>query len=249
MARAESEDYRQYFSRIRPIYNRLFGIAHAVTGNCDQAEYAVQSAMLDCRDLAGISVGNHAFRETLRSSVLSAALQLTDTDEDVEFDWNGLSAAGEPIAAQIAQEPPENQRILVLKYGCGLSVRRIARICDTDARHVVSVLHRFETRMCRKLPDLAHSGFDTRVTHAINAALDSPNASIPEIGSVFRAFLSDACVQPLPSRIPARILKAIVLFTLITACVVAFWFAAILLQPPTLEKESAAAVEEITASD
>ena len=249
MARAETEDYRQYFSRIRPIYNRLFGIAHAVTGSCDQAEYAVQSAMLECRDLADGSVGNHVFRESLRASVLSAALRAVDSDEEAEFDWNGLPAVNDPIAAQIAQKSPENQRMLVLKYGCGLSARRVAHICDTDTRHVKSVFRRFEARMRRKLPDLPRRGFDARATRAVNAALDTPNASVPDIGGAFRAFRSDACAQPLPSRAASKIFRGVAVAVLTVMCVAAFWLAAVLLQPPVIEAENSTPIEEITASD
>ena len=68
MARSESEDFQLYFSRVRPIYHQLFNLAHAITGNCEQAEYCLQYAMLDCWAAGDASASRHGFREGLRRS-------------------------------------------------------------------------------------------------------------------------------------------------------------------------------------
>ena len=70
MARIESEDFQLYFSRIRPIYHQLFGIAHAITGSCEQAEYALQFAMLECWSAGIVNASQHGFREGLRNILL-----------------------------------------------------------------------------------------------------------------------------------------------------------------------------------
>ena len=56
------------------------------------------------------------------------------------------------------------------------------------------------------------------------------------MGSVFRSFQADAAGKLRPSRLPARVLKIVVSVVLAILCIAAFWFAAVLLQPPVLEE-------------
>ena len=43
----QADELRAFFARVRPCYRELFNMAHAICGNYELAEYAVQSAILD----------------------------------------------------------------------------------------------------------------------------------------------------------------------------------------------------------
>lgn len=233
MAIAPQDDFQSYFARLRPIYHQLFNLAHAVTGNRDQAEYSLQFAMLDCWASGDASASNHGFREGLRSSTLRAALR-TAAEEEAEFDWNNLSARdgeADPLLRQIRQEPVELRRMLALHYGCGLSPRRIARLMDADVSRVRALFKRYEARARRR-----HAGrSDAVLGRLIRACLSESSPQAPSMSSVFRSFRADAMAIARPNHLPARILRAIFALILALLCVIAFWLAAVLIQPAVLE--------------
>jgi len=236
MARSEVEDFQLYFNRIRPVYHQLFNIAHAITGNCEQAEYCLQYAMLDCWSTGDSNASHHGFREGLRTSVTRAALKSTAAQE---FDWNGLLAEpgnSDPLLAIISQESAEVRRVLTLRHGCGLPVQRIARITGSDVSRVQTILRRFEARTRRKLSTLDRRRYDLLIMRSIRSQLSHPSPLAPEMGSVFRTFQADAQAISRPSRLPTRILRVVCGAVLAVICVLAFWFTAVLLQPPVLEE-------------
>ena len=235
MARPEVEEFQLYFSRIRPIYYQLFNIAHAITGNCDQAEYCLQYAMLDCWSSGDANASHHGFREGLRSSVTRAALKSVVGGE---YDWKGLQSDpdnDDPLVKLIAQEPIELQRLIALRYGCGLSPRRIAKVVDWELNRVQTLLNRFEARTRRRLSGGDRRRFDLLVVRTVRSLLNQTNPMAPEMGSVFRTFQADAATIARPNRLPARILRAVLAVILAVFCIVAFWLTAVLMQPAVLE--------------
>ena len=240
MARSEQDDFQLYFSRLRPICHQLFNLAHAITGSSEQAEYCLQYAMLDCWAAGDASASRHGFREGLRSSAMHTALRIAGT-EDVEYDWDGLTAGeGEidPLLNLIAQEPAELRRILALRYGCSLSPRRIAKLVDADASRVQSLLKRFDARIRHKLSAGDRRRVESLLTQAIRGRMSQPGPLSPEMNSVFRTFQADAASISRPGRLPARILRGVLAAVLAVMCIVAFWLAAVLMQPAVMEKGS-----------
>ena len=240
MARPEIEEFQLYFNRLRPIYHQLFNLAHAITGNCDQAEYCLQYAMLDCWSAGDVSASHHGFREGLRSSVVRAALRLAASGDaqGAEFDWDGLQADGgdaPPLQRLIAQEAPETRRALALRYGCGLSPRRIARLLGGESARVQTLLRRFGARTRRRLGVANMRRCERMITQAVRAQLAQPAPLAPDMGGVFRTFQADAASASRPSRLPARVLHAVLAAVLALFCIAAFWFAAVLMQPTALE--------------
>ena len=239
MTRSDAKDIQLYFSRIRPIYHQLFNLAHAIAGNCDQAEYCLQYAMLDCWANGDASANRHGFRESLRSSVIRTALRMSQSEEGKsEFDWDGLSAREEgasPVATFIVQEPMEARRILALRYGCGLTLRQIARLVGCEAGRVQTLLRRFEARVRRRLSGGDQRRADLLIAQAVRAQMALPCPQAPEIGSVLRTFQADAASITRPSRLPMRILHAVLALVLALLCILAFWLTAVLMQPAQLE--------------
>ena len=247
MARNESEDFQLYLSRVRPIYHQLFNMAHAITGNCDLAEYSLQYAMMDFWAASGGT--QHGFREGLRNTLIQAAMRTADAS--AEFTWNGLicenSEEEADIARQlIAQESIELRRVLGLKYGCGMSVRRIGRIMGIEPKRIQMALNRFEARTRRKLEPNLRRRFDGMMYHCVKADFNQVSPLAPDMGNVFRTFQADAAAMTRPSKLPARILRCVLAAVLALVCVAGFWLAAVLMQPPVLEEpvEIAAVQEE-----
>jgi len=238
----DNEDFQLYYSRFKPLYHQLFNIAHAITGSAANAEYSIQYALLNCWD--GGDAGRHGLREALKRSVIRAALKNIDTDA---CDWDGLHAVQEDpdvLHRMIGQESPEMRRILALKYGCGLPLGRIARLMDTDAGRVKQLIERFEARTRRRLEASDRRKYDILLHQSMRSFFAAPSPLAPEAGSVFRSFQADAAGIAKPSRLPMRIAQWVFTALLAIACIVAFWFAAVLIQPPVLEEAPQIAVEE-----
>lgn len=237
MQQKDMQALEQYLARIRSIYHYLFNLAHAVTGSSEAAQYALQCAVLQGWIADEDSAGQHGFREAMRRLVIRAAMK----SDGGEQDWEGLPSFGEGDALRslIEQESVEMQRVLALHSGCRLTNRQIARICDLDAGRIGGMLRRFELRMKRKLPGAAHQRMDRRIDRAVRSVLCQPSPEAPDMGSVLRSFQADAASASRPSRLPVRIVQGIIAVVLTLVCMAAFWFAAVLLQPPVLEKQDA----------
>lgn len=233
MTQNDTRALEQYLSRIRPIYHQLFNLAHAVTGSSEAAAYCLQYAMLQGWIAGEGEAGQHGFREALRRFAVRAALKCDLREQD----WAGFEdvAEADPLYRLIAQENPEMQRVLALHFGCGLSMHQAAKIMDTDARRISAMLRRFEARAARKLQG-RQQRLDRRITHVLRQAMNQESPLAPEMGASFRSFQADAAESSRPSRLPMKIIQWIIAAVLAVMCIAAFWFAAVILQPPVMEE-------------
>lgn len=251
MVRTDSEEFQLYFNRIRPIYHELFNLAHAVTGASAQAEYSLQYALLECWSLGELPSSRHGFREALRSATLHAALK-NPGSADAEDDWDGLRTPARPddaIARLIAQEGAELRRMIALRYGCGLTLRRSARLAGVEARRARQLLQRFEARARRALPPADRRRVELRIARAVRSGLTQPNPLAPELNNMLRTFQMDAASVARSNRLPGRILRFVVAAVLTLACMLVFWLAAVLLQPAVLEEPAAPSAVETAVPD
>ena len=251
MVHTDSEDFQLYFNRIRPIYHELFNLAHAVTGASTQAEYSLQYALLECWSLGELPSSRHGFREALRSATLHAALK-NPGGADAENDWDGLRAparSDDAISRLIAQEGAELRRMIALRYGCGLTLGKSARLVGVEARRAKQLLQRFEARARRALPQADRRRFELRISRAVRSGLTQPNPLAPELNNMLRTFQMDAASVARSNRLPGRILRCIVAAVLMLLCMLVFWLAAVLLQPAVLEEPAAPSTVETAAPD
>jgi len=239
----DAEELRIFFVRVRQVYPELFSDAHAISGNCDIAEYAVQKAISDAwaqqQRGGGRRLGEYLRQQTLRQA-LSDALHA----EDAEVTWDGLQGdlleeEKDPVRAAVFAERTEMRRMLAMRYGCGMSARDIGRVLKMDEARVRGALHRFETRLKRKLDSARRKRFDQVMAGAIRLELSRPDPAMPEIGSVYRTFEAEACSVKQPNRAVMRAAKAA--FTVFAAVllVAAFWLTAALLKGPTASPKPA----------
>jgi len=231
-----SEALRTYFNRIRGACPVLFNMAHAVTGNYDLAEYALRSALLCVwQENPGSTLG---LQERLRSNVRRIAVKLAQSDRSrqAERTWNGLRVQEtNPVLDQAAQESPEMRRCIVMKYGCGLSVGRIARITGLPVTQLKTAFERFEVRTRRRLPGRDRRRLDVLIDRAVSDYLERTDEFVPDAQALYRAFEAEAASVPVKSHRFARIVGSIVMILLALVCAFIFWLYAVISQPSRLE--------------
>lgn len=235
MQQQTTEALRAWFKGVEPVYAELFNAAYAMCGNYDMAEYALRCALLDVW-LQSAS-GGMGFRERLRASLRREAFEaaLSDAGAGAEFNWPGLVPPQEddPVLAQLGQESLETQRLAVLRHGCGLSFRAIARLTDTGASQARAMLERFEARCRRRLSGQDRARADVLIPRRIKRLLSRRTANTPHPGQVYRAFEAEVGGARLTGRRASRIAGGIALALMALLCAGAFWLFAVLVQPPT----------------
>lgn len=228
-----SEQLRSWFRNVEPIYAELFNAAHVMCGNYDLAEYALRCAILEVwQQNAGSGMG---FRERLRGALRQAAFEsaLSDDALGAEFTWPGIGedASDDPILRQLAQERVETQRLVLLRYGCGLSPRAISRLTDQSQSQLRAEQSRFESRCRRALSGQDRARVEALIARRAKRLLSQGGPGVPQPGQVYRAFEAEVDGAQVTghrvSRIAGRVLAAV----LALACAAAFWLFAVLVQP------------------
>lgn len=215
-----------YLNRVRPMFNRLFNLAHAICGNADRAEFAVRSAMLECWVSGEAEAGSHGLRESLQRSTIASALRMAEEHPDA--DWDELRDEGDVLSAFIAQENALLRRAVALRHGCGFTSRRIGRLLGVNTRRIQTMMDAVETRAERRL----HlRGIEQAFERTVRTQLSRPSAAAPEISGVFRTFRADAADLRVSRHLPARILSIALTALLALLCMASIFLATVLLQP------------------
>lgn len=238
MSEQTSEALRLWFKRVEPLYPELFNTAHVICGNYEQAEYALRGAILEAWSES--AEGGMGFREKLRGAVREEALaQRKDQGGDVEFTWPGFSEIGDAaIQKQVSRESVENQRILMLRHGVGLSAGRIAKLTDRSPSQIRSILDRFESRCRRSLSAQERLRFDA-IFGAIARRQLASREGVPHPAAVYRAFEAEASRLERPEHKVSRVVFRVVVFLMALVCALLFWLFAILVQSPSIEPSPA----------
>ena len=167
------EDERQAFATLIEEYaDRLYGIALRITGSAEDAEDAIQDAMLSAYQAWAQFRGEARGSTWLHRIVVNAALQrvrrhhpenyLTDTgyDDPSVVDWSeDLSRRVEDAELREMLErgitllPEELRVVLVLRDVEGLSTAESATILDVSEAALKSRLHRARVLMRQWIAD------------------------------------------------------------------------------------------------
>ena len=240
-----TEALQTYFGRVTPAIPELFNMAHAICGSRELAVYALQYALVEA--WLGEGHGGVGFREGLRYTLRGIAIEgaLGARAGEGEFTWNGLSGGDDPVISLIAQEPLPTQRALALRYGCGLPAAKIARLTGSSAGRVRELLRRFERRAARQLGARGKGRCEAQIARAVRRTLGRPDAAMPSMSAIYRAFASEAAETRRPKHLAVRIVRRILYAVLILLCALVFWLAAVLIRPTVepVSAESAAAWE------
>ena len=228
-----SENLRSWFKRVQPIYVELFNAAHVMCGNYNLAEYAVRSALLEV--WMQNASGGMGFREHLRGALRREAVDaaLSEDGSSAEFTWQGLPEAqdGDPIAAQLAQERIETQRLVMLRHGCGLSAGMISRLTGVSRGQARTELDRFEARCRRRLSGQDRSRADALIARCARRLLAQDDSNVPPPAQVYRAFEAEADGVRVPSHRAGRIVGGLLMALTALLCAGVFWLFAVLVQP------------------
>lgn len=231
-----SEVLRAYYSRVVPVIPELFNMAYAICGNYDLAEYALQYTLMEA--WVGESHGGMGFREGLRNILRRVAMEeaLELRTETPEYTWNAFTEeSDDPVLGPLARENREVRRIAALRYGCGLSPARIARLTGLTPARVREALERFEKRVKRELSASEKRRADGMIARAIHREFSRRDDSMPSLSAVYRAFEAEASETRRPRHLVSRIVRRAVCVLLALLCAVTFWFAAALIRPVTVE--------------
>ena len=232
MSQQTSEVLRAWFKRVEPLYPELFNTAHVICGNYDQAEDALRSAIVEV--YLQNADGGMGFREKLRAAIRDEAIQTAAEGKAEEFTWKGFPDAGDALTRLASRESLENQRLLMLRFGVGLSVGRVAQLTNLPARRVREALNRFELRGRRSLPGRERGRFEALFTRAARRQLAS-RAGVPHPSGVYRAFEAEAGRSQMQEHRVAQVLYRILVIAMALLCAALFWLFAVLVQPPALE--------------
>ena len=232
MQQQTSEQLRSWFRNVEPIYPELFNAAHAMCGNYDLAEYALRSAILDVW-LQNASEGM-GFRERLRAALRQEAFEaaLSDEARQAEFTWPGYSGeSDDAILRQLAQERVEIQRLAVLRHGCGLPVKAVARLTGVSQNQARAELGRFEARCRRGLSGQNRARAEQLIARRLKKLLTQDGPGVPQPGQVYRAFEAEADGAQVTGHRFSRVLGHALTALLALACAAAFWLFAVLVRP------------------
>lgn len=240
----QADELRAFFARVRPCYRELFNMAHAICGNYELAEYAVQSALLAIFR-QGSPRSHVGLRESLRASVRRTALEQVRLIDDAELTWDGFcedaieGAQNDPVLSAASQESTDVRRMLMLRYGCGLRAREIARLADISPAQVTQTLTRFERRVRRRLPSRERARVERSIERSALAWLRERNDGVPDPGAVLRSLEAELVENDAPGgKISRAAFGALsLLLGVLLACL--FWLLMVLLAPPQLEEPDA----------
>lgn len=241
-----SEPLRGYYGRVVPVIPELFNMAHAICGNYDLAEYVLQCALMEV--WVGESHGGIGFREGLRNALRRTALEetLELRAETPEFTWDSLTAeCGDPVLDTLAQESVETRRAAALRYGCDLSISRVAKLMDTTPGHIREMLERLERRSRKKLPPGEARRFDALASRAVRRSFAQTDEDMPSLSAIYRSFAQEAAEIQRPRHLAAKLVRRALCLLLALVCAAMFWFAAALIHPAL---EETAGMEQTTQS-
>ena len=239
------DELRRYFARIKPYYNELFGMAHAITGNYETAEYALQRAIMTNWSKHGGQRGRLGIRERMRMEVRRQSLAevLSHRGKDAELTWNGLTGDEieqmedeDPVMSALSGEDQDLRRMAALKYGCGLKNRERARLMDIPSSQVGTLLGRFEARTRRKLRGQDIRRIDQALTKAIRHEFNRADGT-PDTTAVYRTFEAEASGRKAPRHHLSRVIYGVLGAVMLLIIALIFWLAAVLMRAPVMENQ------------
>lgn len=238
-----SESLRAWFRQVEPICPELFNAAYAMCGNFELAEQALCGAVLEL--WAQDAAPGMGFRERARGILRDEAFSVlrSESARGAEFTWPGIPEpkSNDPILRQAFQEKPEVQRALLLRHGCGLSMRSVSQLTDVSADRLRAQLDRFETRCRRNLTGQSRSRADVLIARRMQQLLVQANADTPSAAQIYRAFEAEAGKAQVTTRHLPRVLGRAALVVMALLCGALFWLFAVLVQPAAVAPEAPAA--------
>ena len=237
------DDPNGYLERLKPMYTRLFRVAHAVVGNLELSEYVLKSAIVEAYLRRGEWQGRMGFQESLLHTVRTVALvELKGMRQagTFESDWTFPmpthieDAHMNLLLNRISREPEAVLRIALLYYGCDFTLKQIAVIMEMRLADVQSRIRKLSSRITRAMKIRARQGsmsFEERMVSLMTEVLLTPGEDVAEMGVVFRSFERDVEGAQRPRTSVWRFVDVGLRVIAVLFLVVVFWLIAVLMQP------------------
>jgi hypothetical protein len=179
------------------------------------------------------------FRESLRSDMRRIALLDDMKERELTFDAFSGSVldgpAADPMRRLIEQEDAGMRRLVVLRYGCGLRARQIARATNIPTRQAETLAARFEKRVKRRLDADQRAHIETRLQDICREELTA--GAVPDAGAVFRAFEAEASGAIRPARLASRLAARFLYVAALLFLALFVWLVASVIRPTILEND------------
>ena len=230
---AGKEQFKEYLGQVLPQQNFFYRAARAMTGSREGAEHIFAGALRSAWQ------GGDAQEHASPRAHLLACLR------EEAMDWLDEHGPGVEVYAGLAEDPATVdsmlewtcrqsaglQRMLVLRFGCGCSVRQIARMTGAQAEEVRASLDRAEHELSRalKAEGKPFRPFDTLMMRSLRRAMNREAGESIDLRGVFSGFREEAASQ---GRRRSPVLKTLrVLCSLLGAALLIFllWLVAVLL--------------------
>ena len=230
----EDRGIRGFLKRAKPSAAFFYRAAYAITADRAMAESVLGEALVKAYLKDAAPAGALGFRDGVLTVIRECALDRLE-EETPENDWEGFFADPQrenEIAAVLEREPPETQRMGVLRYGCGMTVREIAQLMNADAARVQDILNQNRLRAERALARAKKSArpFERLAMRAVRQAMNRASGEAVDAGYILRAVEAELAGRARPRRVIRRIFGTILLAALALVFAALVWLLAVLME-------------------
>ncbi|MBR3504695.1 MAG: sigma-70 family RNA polymerase sigma factor [Clostridia bacterium] len=230
----EDRDIQSFLKRARASMPFFYRAAYAITADRAMAESVLGEALVEAYLKRAAPAGSLGFRDGVLTIIRERALDRLE-EEPSEGDWEGFFADPQRdnlIAAAVERESPEAQRMCVLRYGCGMTVREIASLMDADVEQVQDALNQNRLRAERALARAKKTArpFDRLAMRAVRQAMNRASAASVDADYTLRAVEAELIVRGKPRRFLRRALGGALLGALALVFAALVWLLAVLME-------------------
>ncbi|MBQ8954739.1 MAG: hypothetical protein IJ048_11545 [Clostridia bacterium] len=230
----EEKEIQGFVKRLRPSVRYFYRAAYAITADRSMAEFVLGQALVKAymKDIA--PAGALGFRDSVLTVIRECALAQLKR-EMPEDEWDGFAAdpnRHEVIAETIARESLEVQRMSVLRYGCGMTIREIAALTRTTVDRVQEELNQGRLRVERALAREKKSTrpFDRLAMRAVRQAMNREGGDQIDVDYILHAFETELAGRRRPRRVLRRLAGGFLLAVLGLMFSALLWLLAVLME-------------------
>ena len=229
----QTDEMRLFFARVRPLCGEIYATGLVITSDHQGADYVLRETLLRSwqshryfRSARGLSA---RLREEARRIALSSRKGPGETPVEV-FASASVEERPDPLLKLIRQETPLVRRLILLKFGCELRPKALARVSGISVRQAEGQLNRFFRRSKRRLPQGERSHLDARLKALCREELQG--LGTPDLGALYRAFEAEAAGSDRPvGRIALRAASWVAAALLLLLLAGILWGVAAIVQP------------------
>lgn len=230
----EERDIQNFSKRIQPSIRYFYRAAYAITADRQMAEYVLGNALVDSYLRGTAPSGNLGFRDSILAIIREKALAQLKA-EPGEDEWDGLPAlpqSGDRLAELVLREPLETQRMIVLRYGCALTIGEISTLMGLDHGAVQDTLSRSRLHMERLLNNekLPSRPFDKLAMRAVRRLMNSESDDQIDVSYLLHNFEMELRGRHRRRRVIRKAVRWLLLTLFALICAVILWLIAVLME-------------------